>query len=488
MKCKLIQLISVILIVIFAGVQVQSQDRVQVAIENPKRCNGNSGLRPVAAGEAGRAAQGRRAPLATPTILIIETPFSQEEMRIMTAVWARQRRQHNRDVQIILARPSDVIIDAAGDVFALKGRIVSDNGIPGNEFVAPEPIKASYLYGEREIVGASGITLAVPCESNAEMRQLENDKESQIELARRAGIPTKRILDSVWDEYDYTTVDTIARKLKHAEQAVRRFYPGRHYGHPTLYVQPVNMSKKAASCYIFGDRDIPDAAKMIFAALESETTRKMLILDYIPSVEMQKDFFKGVSIKDKVESNCVVNHGRVIVAYDHNSYGAVYIGPMPLYAAGIMRGKTYFKWMGITREGEVILQTSVQLKRFDNIDDFLPFCKKSENGEPLSQDEQRYVKERIIELARKKAEAVIKAGCSFDILAVDYIISRNPDRNGLPTPYFIECASHFSSELVTLKEIHFDIAYKRALQYKNATGAIPLCATLNVTRSLLESI
>ncbi|MBI4335999.1 MAG: hypothetical protein HY589_05025, partial [Candidatus Omnitrophica bacterium] len=66
----------------------------------------------------------------------------------------------------------------------------------------------------------------------------------------------------------------------------------------------------------------------------------------------------------------------------------------------------------------------------------------------------------------------------FDILAVDYIISSNPDKNGLPTPYFIECASHFSSELVTFKEMHFDIAYKRALQYKNATGAIPLYAAM----------
>ena len=105
---------------------------------------------------------------------------------------------------------------------------------------------------------------------------------------------------------------------------------------------------------------------------------------------------------------------------------------------------------------------------------FLPYCRVE--GRSLTQREHLALTEKIQDRARVVARAVRASGRSFDALAVDFIISSKIGADGLPEPYFLECAAHFAGEerwnreqlgpYGSFRRQHFFVAAKRAAAYK----------------------
>ncbi|MFA5337953.1 MAG: HEAT repeat domain-containing protein, partial [Candidatus Omnitrophota bacterium] len=119
---------------------------------------------------------------------------------------------------------------------------------------------------------------------------------------------------------------------------------------------------------------------------------------------------------------------------------------------------------------------------------FLSYCLKDDESSMrlLNPYERHSLEEKIANKAIAYAEAARERGYLSDALAVDFIVSRRLDKNGVPIVYFIEAAAHFSGEdwwnqnsvFGTFRDVHFDAAHARALQYKNKSeGKKPLSSS-----------
>ncbi|MFA5338366.1 MAG: GNAT family N-acetyltransferase, partial [Candidatus Omnitrophota bacterium] len=420
-----------------------------------------------------------------PTIALLLLPqdeWYRLEIAEIAKSWYYLSRFKSKPANVIVIYPEDIIIGKNGAPHVGKAEVAE--GYELQKVAFPQPIPFHYLYGFTRLWNVDSKTIidaikrtGLPCDSNRRIQDLDNAKEGQVELAITAGIPTKNIVAREVPEYSIMRDERIASITRALEANLRL------YG--KLFVQPANLSRRIATFILSSMSEIPAAAELIYNAVNEDEgqplARQMLIQEYIPSIQLSPEVLDALEIPD-VSFDQLINDLRIVVAYNDVTKE---------YKVG---AKAAF----VAREINRPHGTQMEARRAHSIDAcylrtlplelFLSYCLKDDESSMrlLNPYERHSLEEKIANKAIAYAEAARERGYLSDALAVDFIVSRRLDKNGVPIVYFIEAAAHFSGEdwwnqnsvFGTFRDVHFDAAHARALQYKNKSeGKKPLSSS-----------
>ncbi|MBI4336060.1 MAG: hypothetical protein HY589_05340 [Candidatus Omnitrophica bacterium] len=406
-----------------------------------------------------------------------------EQAAIATS-WQRLKTEGDVKINILMAHPT-WFKRVDGRLILVQAARAGKNGFP-SEFAMLKPkrfrrpCEVDYLLGVPGLyLSASADGEGVPTEANMKMGEVEMDKELQVKLSEAAGIPTKHIrLVFRNDERQKDSPQEVRNKLETLRAGIRS---GRAY-----FLQPNSRGNQTHSCVIRSEEDLLTAETVITAAFMIGN-RRMLLADYIPSLNVKKEIVD--SSKEAADSSGnfqdvlpseLKNSIRVLVTRDpakssfRISFACVFI----------YREHKIFKPLFF---GDGIELTALDGTRLTTIDDFLSFTN-------LTMDEKAALKEKLASYSSQMASGVAAIGCKFDNLAVDFIISNLRDAAGMPEPYFLECSAHFAGERSfmrmtspnTYRANHFEAAVYLAHMHRRNTATFLRPSSIHEPRNKEE--
>ena len=386
-----------------------------------------------------------------PNIVVFKKPTDLDtERTTMVANWTMSlERIPGMQINIIVADSNKENIEVKdGKLFIKSGNIYS-----GGKFIKfdfENPVEAHYVYGfydlnlsteERHSLENSGL----PMEASTRVRiSLEDSKANQVKIAEEiVGMPSKKILAEFSDPGDDFGYE------EEIESAIRGI---RNAGVNKIYIQPNNATRKqlSGSFDISTDEGISQVVSSIFGITRKYPHTKILVEKYITSIGVSGEYL-GLN-----------NDLRAIVT--KNIEGSLVVGPIRAYVSKEGVGGI----VGMDNVNAMVMKDVEPMP----LHKFLLMCRV--DGKQLSDEQREMLTSKIKRQSRKMVRTLESNGYESDIMAIDFVISDEIEKDGLPKVYFIECASHFAGgadwDKISVRGSYrrnlLDTACNRALAYK----------------------
>ncbi|MDO8525290.1 MAG: glycogen/starch/alpha-glucan phosphorylase, partial [Candidatus Omnitrophota bacterium] len=379
------------------------------------------------------------------------------EAEAILANWSMLISQTDRKANIILSEPNEANLMVRDGRLFIKSQMVlssTTKTLEARNFA--KPVEVHYVYGFFRLPGnivQHLKTASLPREADVNVRtSLEGEKITQLDIVRQLGIPMKAILGTfgMSDDEDMS----IGISDDYRDKVIKMLEDMREKNILKIYVQPPNNTRKNLSTVL----DISNKANIELAAdvvcKLCEAASSLLAESYIKSIDIAAGKYKGCN-----------NDVRAVVTKMPD--GTYAVEPIRVF---VSREK-YASINGIEGVSGTIMEDVKPMP----LNTFLAQCK-------LSKKQRIGIQRKIEERSRAICKAYEKSGYSFDIMAVDFIISDQSDQDGIPEAYFIESAVHFAGEPAwdrikgvrkgSYRENLLNAAYERAGAYKRQIDSV----------------
>gem|GEM_PF-4032359 len=392
-----------------------------------------------------------------PRIVIFADKWSRVNAALIAESWAERTSKAN----FIIADGGTNPLDAQGRLVPQKVVVVRSVGgaivrIPLS-LSSPQPVDYALITHQAPTALFQILKMAgIPANTDQGTLDLSSSKVAQLQTAEELGIPAKKVLLRFRPE-DGETPATITEKLEKIQTS----------GIQKIFIQPHRgaWGWNSAAYDLSAPDQFNEAAKLIQAMLESHPNTWILVEEYIEAPDWKGAFEnQAADIRVMVTRNAAKFETSLLKI--------------------VLRKPSYRKLNLLQLETRKPLSQTVQGLVFDATARFpLEFFLRKHTD--LSEAQVERFLERVRERSLQWVEGLRQKDYQFDSMAVDFIVSRQRDKEGLPQFYFNEAASVFAgdqnwnemaaqTQLVpkgSLREAHLQTALARARAHQQSRRA-----------------